>query len=181
MVVSVLVKLCQVPYLTEYKVASFYCHQFSGSCLYWTRSLCVIIRIPPQFFHLCRLARGPTQPLSQWVAGFFARGEAAGAWCWQPPSIANVKNEWSFTSAPAMCLHGMDRYNLTFFFLPPIFWSMKQEKDSRILLNTVILQGQKVQHGSVSSRCSVPSSGQRFYSSLPPPRWLYGPLNLQSS
>jgi hypothetical protein len=32
-----------------------------------------------------------------------------------PPSSAKVKNEWSNSSALPVCLHGMDRVNLTFF------------------------------------------------------------------
>ena len=31
-----------------------------------------------------------------------------------PASSAKVKNEWSYTSAPSLCLHGMDRDNFTF-------------------------------------------------------------------
>jgi len=30
------------------------------------------------------------------------------------PSSAKVKNEWSYTSTPPTCLHGMDRDNFTF-------------------------------------------------------------------
>jgi hypothetical protein len=30
-----------------------------------------------------------------------------------PPSSAEVKNEWSHSSAPLMCLHGVDRDNFT--------------------------------------------------------------------
>jgi hypothetical protein len=66
-------------------------------------------------------------------------------------------------------------------FLRPFFLVDEVEKDSHILLNTVIFQGQKVQDGSVSNWCSVPSSGQRFYSLQPPPHCLCGPLNLQSN
>jgi len=29
-----------------------------------------------------------------------------------PPSRANVKNEWSYTSTPPICLHGMHRDNI---------------------------------------------------------------------
>jgi len=29
-------------------------------------------------------------------------------------SVAEVKNEWSYTSAPSICLYGMDRDNCTF-------------------------------------------------------------------
>jgi len=31
-----------------------------------------------------------------------------------PSSRAEAKNEWSYTSSPAICLHGMDRNNFTF-------------------------------------------------------------------
>ena len=30
------------------------------------------------------------------------------------PFIVEVENEWSYTSSPPMCLHGMDRENFTF-------------------------------------------------------------------
>jgi hypothetical protein len=33
-----------------------------------------------------------------------------------PPSIAEVKNEWSYTSIPAIRLHGVDRNNFTFSY-----------------------------------------------------------------
>ena len=33
-----------------------------------------------------------------------------------PPSSAKIKNEWSYTSTPSLCLHGMDRD--CFAFLP---------------------------------------------------------------
>ena len=32
-----------------------------------------------------------------------------------PPSSAEVKNGWSYTSTPPICLHGMDRENFTLF------------------------------------------------------------------
>jgi hypothetical protein len=31
------------------------------------------------------------------------------------PSSAEVKKEWSSTSAPRICLHGLDRKNFTFY------------------------------------------------------------------
>jgi hypothetical protein len=34
-----------------------------------------------------------------------------------PPSSAEVMSEWSYTSAPPLCLHGVDRDNLTFIIL----------------------------------------------------------------
>jgi hypothetical protein len=33
-----------------------------------------------------------------------------------PPSTAEVKNEWIYTSNPAVCLHGVYRDNCTFIF-----------------------------------------------------------------
>jgi len=30
-------------------------------------------------------------------------------------SSAKVKNEWSFTTSPSVCLHGVDRNNCSFF------------------------------------------------------------------
>jgi hypothetical protein len=35
-----------------------------------------------------------------------------------PLFIAEVKNEWGCTSASPICLHGVDRENFTFTFLP---------------------------------------------------------------
>ena len=31
-----------------------------------------------------------------------------------PPYTAEVKNEWSYTSTPSICLHGVDRTTLPF-------------------------------------------------------------------
>jgi hypothetical protein len=71
----------------------------------------------PHFYHLCRPAQGPIQSPSQWVAGFFAKSKAVGArFEHLPPSNANFKNEWSCTSTLAICLHGMGRDNLPFYF-----------------------------------------------------------------
>jgi hypothetical protein len=33
-----------------------------------------------------------------------------------PPSCAEIKNEWRYISAYAVCLHGMDKENFTFAF-----------------------------------------------------------------
>jgi hypothetical protein len=33
----------------------------------------------------------------------------AGAWCWPLTSSYSVKNKWSYTAAPLMCLHGVNR------------------------------------------------------------------------
>jgi hypothetical protein len=45
----------------------------------------------------------PTQPPVQWVAGFLSGGKAAGGGSEvdpTPPSTAEVKSNWSYTSAP---------------------------------------------------------------------------------
>jgi len=31
----------------------------------------------------------------------------------RPPSIAEVKNQWSYTSVPRVCLQGVDSYSFT--------------------------------------------------------------------
>jgi hypothetical protein len=52
---------------------------------------------------------GPTQPPIQWTPGALSVGvkrpgrEADHS----PPSSVEVKNEWSYTSTPPVCLHGM--------------------------------------------------------------------------
>jgi hypothetical protein len=56
-----------------------------------------------------RPALGPTQPLLQGVPGTHSPGvkrlgrEGDNS----PPTIADVKNEWSYTSAPPIRLHGV--------------------------------------------------------------------------
>jgi hypothetical protein len=56
-----------------------------------------------------RPAVGPTQPPIQWVPGALSLGvkrpvrEADHS----PPSSAEVKNAWSYTSTPPIRLHGM--------------------------------------------------------------------------
>jgi len=54
---------------------------------------------------------GTTQPLIQRVQGFFPGGEVSKAWSWLLFSKVKVKNEWKCTSAPPLCLHGMDKTN----------------------------------------------------------------------
>jgi hypothetical protein len=53
-----------------------------------------------------RLALGPTQPSIQWVPGSFASGvrRTGREFDHSPPSGAEVKNEWSYTSAPSIRL-----------------------------------------------------------------------------
>jgi hypothetical protein len=56
-----------------------------------------------------RRALGPTQPPIQWVTGALSVGvkwpghEADHS----PPPSAEVKNAWSYTSTPPVCLHGV--------------------------------------------------------------------------
>ena len=78
-----------------------------------------------------RPALGPNQSPFQWVPAFFS-GDKAADDDHSPLSSVKVKNEWSYTSTPLVCLHGMDR-DLTFFlmnliqqfsyFLIPSEWS----------------------------------------------------------
>jgi hypothetical protein len=52
------------------------------------------------FSETTRPALGPTQPPIHWGPGLFPGNKTAGAWRSQLiPSIAEVKNEWSYTSA----------------------------------------------------------------------------------
>ena len=59
----------------------------------------------------------------QWVAtGVLCRvrrqGPEAGH---SPASSAEVENQWSYTSTPPVCLHGVDRDSLTFTFTFSLF------------------------------------------------------------
>jgi hypothetical protein len=64
-------------------------------------------------------ALGSTQSLIQHVLGTLSPGvkqleyEADHS----PASNAEVKNEWSYTSAPSVCIHNTDRNNFTFTIL----------------------------------------------------------------
>jgi hypothetical protein len=42
-------------------------------------------------------------------------GKTAGALSQPLTSISDVKNDWSHTSAPPMCLHGLDKDIFTFY------------------------------------------------------------------
>jgi hypothetical protein len=67
---------------------------------------------------------GPTQPPKQWVPGFFPEDK-------RPlrdvdpslPSSAEVKNGWKCTSAPHICLQGVERENITLLTLTYFKWS----------------------------------------------------------
>jgi len=41
------------------------------------------------------------------------------------PSSENIKNEWSCTSIPLMCLYGEDREKFTRYFCVKYFWKMQ--------------------------------------------------------
>jgi hypothetical protein len=53
----------------------------------------------------------------QWKLRFILWGKAAGSWiCHSPPPSSEVKNEWSYSFTPSVCLHGMDKNNFTLFY-----------------------------------------------------------------
>jgi len=51
-----------------------------------------------------------------------------------PPSSTEVKNEWSYTSTPPICLHGMDREKFAFIVVSTYihFISRNLSQDSQI-------------------------------------------------
>jgi hypothetical protein len=68
-----------------------------------------------------RLWGPPRLICSGYRHSFFFSVKAAGAWS-EPlsPYSAEVKNEWSYTSTPPACLHGVDRRQFTvdnYFFV----------------------------------------------------------------
>jgi hypothetical protein len=65
-------------------------------------------------------ALGPTQPPIQWVPGALSlRLKRPGSEAdHSPPSSAEVKNAWSYTSTPPIRLHGLVKHRDNFTFLP---------------------------------------------------------------
>ena len=55
---------------------------------------------------------GPIQPPSQWLSEFTRLGHEADH---SPPTSAEVKNQWSYTSTSPIRLHDYYRYNFTLF------------------------------------------------------------------
>lgn len=55
---------------------------------------------------------------TQWIPVFFNRVKAAGTWFDHSPSCtAEVNNAWMYTSTLPICLHGVDRGNITWVLL----------------------------------------------------------------
>jgi hypothetical protein len=79
-----------------------------------------MVRIPAGitkflFSKMSITALGPIQPPIQWVRGSFPGIKwLEHAADHSPPSSAEVTMEWSYTTAPPICLHSMDRGNSTF-------------------------------------------------------------------
>jgi hypothetical protein len=75
-----------------------------------------------------RSTLGSTQPHAKWVPVFSVGDKAVEAWCWPLTFIlsAEVKNEWSYTTAPPMCIHSVVRNSFTFCYIYVyalwIFW-----------------------------------------------------------
>jgi len=64
---------------------------------------------------MSRLALGPSQPPIQRVMGYFLRVKQPGCEVdYSSPYRAEVKNEWSYTSAPPTCLHDVDGKHFSF-------------------------------------------------------------------
>ena len=62
-----------------------------------------------------RLALGPTQPPIQCIQGFLSTGvKQLCEFNYSPTSSAQVKNEWTYSSTPSVCLHGIQRHKFTF-------------------------------------------------------------------
>jgi hypothetical protein len=61
------------------------------------------------FTTVSRRALGPTQPPIQWVPGALSLGvqQLGHEADHSPPSCAEVKNAWSYTSTPPIHLHGV--------------------------------------------------------------------------
>ena len=61
------------------------------------------------------LALGPTQPPVKWALELFPRVKRPGREVNHPlPFTAEIKNEWSCTSLHPICLHSIERENVTF-------------------------------------------------------------------
>jgi len=61
-----------------------------------------------------RLAPGSTQPPIQWVQRVVSQGKGSGHEADDSPTCSVEVYEWSFTSIPSICLHGVCRNNFMF-------------------------------------------------------------------
>jgi hypothetical protein len=57
---------------------------------------------------------GPSSRLAYWVPGLKRSGRDADQ---SPPSSAEVKNKWSYTSIPRICVRGVEQGQLVPFLL----------------------------------------------------------------
>jgi len=70
------------------------------------------------FSKMSRTSLGLIQPPTQWYLGSFQRVKRTGSeGDHLPLPSAQVKNEWSCTSAPSIFRHGVDKHNCTFYGL----------------------------------------------------------------
>jgi hypothetical protein len=109
------------------------------------------VQIPEQlgisfFTTTARPALRPTQPPLQWVPGALSpEGRRPGRETdHSPPSSAEVKNEWSYTSTPRIRLHGVvlsyekHRDNFMFYLLHSVLKSIyskaTETHDSRVCI-----------------------------------------------
>jgi len=79
-----------------------------------------VVRMPAGARHFSR----PTLGIPS--AGVQRSGREASH---SPPSSAEVKNEWSYTSAPPVCLHGV--YGASVFYIPEVTWERNKSRERR--------------------------------------------------
>jgi hypothetical protein len=73
------------------------------------------VRARVSFSKSSRPPLGPTQPVINRHRGPFPGVKRPGRDVNHSPSSVEVKNEWSYTSTPIICLHGVDMDNFIFY------------------------------------------------------------------